>query len=112
MRAHARAVIPRRTKNQAAEIQAFVSRIFQREDIGFHIAKGRFRLLDRAMRERVDDPFLEIHFTRMHSDNLLAFGIGEIVVRKTEHIHLHARRDERDDRLLVLRNARRSMQRD
>src|SRR5471030_307114 len=106
------AVIPRRAQDQAAEIQALVGRILEREDIGLHVAERGLRLLDRAVSEGIDDPFLEIHLTRMDGDDLFALRVGELVVRESEHVHLHARRDQRDHRFLVLRNPRRGVQGD
>ena len=48
----------------------------------------------------------------MRGDHLVALVVGKFIVGETQYIHLHTGRHQRDNRLLVLRNAGRRMQRD
>src|SRR5471032_199416 len=89
-------IVPCGSENNAAEIQAFVVRIFQCQHVRIDGAKGRFRLADHALCKRIDDAFLEVLDPRVRRYHQLALRVGEFVIGQTEHIHFNARSHQCD----------------
>ncbi len=106
------AIVPCRSEDQAAEVQASVARVLQGEDVGLHVAEGGLRLAERAFRERGNDAFLEVCLARVREHHGVALVARELVVGQAQHVHLDAVRHEGDHRLLMARNARRGVQSD
>src|ERR1700720_3183398 len=96
----------------AAEIAAREMRILVGEHVGLYVAEGSVRLVFDAVVEGLDDVFLEAVAARMRPHHRLALRVGEFAIGNTQHVHLDARRHQRDHRVHVLRNAGRGVQRD
>src|SRR5882672_10111658 len=67
---------PGRGADHAAEIAACEGGILIRENIGFHIAERRLRLVLDAVIEGLDDVFLEMRSTRMCMHHRLALRVA------------------------------------
>src|SRR5882672_2357726 len=78
---------PGRGADHAAEIAAPEGRILIRENIGFHIAERRLRLMLDAVIEGLDDVFFEMRCPRMCMHPRLALRIAVLGTAKPEHIH-------------------------
>src|SRR5580704_4411472 len=95
----------------AAEIAAREVRILVGEHVGLDVAKGGVRLWPDAVVEGLDNVFLETAAARMRLHHRLPLCVAEFRVGDAQHVHLYARRHQRDHRMHVLWNARRGMQR-
>ena len=87
-------------------------RVLVGEHVGLDVAEGSVRLVLDAVVERLDDVFLEVAAARIRPHHRLALCVGEVGVGDTQHVHLYARRHQRNNRVHVLWNARRGVQRD
>src|SRR4051812_33468997 len=103
---------PSRGADDAAEIGAAELRVLVREDVGLDVAEGRIGLVLDAVVEGLDDVFLEAAGARVCADDGFALGLGELSKSDAEHVHFDARGQERDDRMHVLRDPRRGVERD
>src|SRR3982074_2285220 len=98
--------------DHAAEIAAPEGRILIRKNIGLHIAERRLRLVLNAVIEGLDDVLLEVIRTRVRTYDGLPLRIAVFGISQAKYVHFDARRQERDDRVHVLRDAGCCMQRD
>jgi hypothetical protein len=105
-------VTSKKAEDDATEVSALELGVEEREDIVIYRAEGRFRLLAKAIVEGVNDLLLEVIAAGMGRDHRFALSIRHIEVAHAQDVHFDARRDEGDFGFLVLRNARRGVQRD
>src|ERR1700720_4937758 len=98
--------------DHAAEILGLKRQILVGEHIGVDSAEGRLGLMVEAVIEGVDDLFLKATGARVRADDGLALGLGELGKSDTEHVHLDAGGNERDDGMHVRWDAGRGVQRD
>ncbi len=87
-------------------------RILIREHVGLDVAEGRLRLVLVAVVEGLDDVFLETRATRMCMHHRLALRVAVFGISQSKHVHFDAGRHQSDDRVHVLRDARRRVQGD
>src|ERR1700693_1837257 len=98
--------------DHTAEILGQKRRILVGEHVGVDSAEGRLGLVVEAVVEGVDDLFLKAAGARVRADDGLAFGLGELGKSYTEHVHLDAGGNERDDGVHARWDAGRGVQRD
>src|SRR6266852_3061748 len=101
---------PGGSSDDAAKIAAAEVRILIRQHVGLDVAEGRLRFVLDTVVEGLDDVFLEMRRTRMCTDHRLALGIAVFGISQAKYVHFDARRQERDDRVHVLRDAGRRVQ--
>src|SRR5258708_23288129 len=103
---------PGRVKDDAAKVGPFEFRVEQREHVVVHGSESGLRLVAEPIVEGVDDLLLEVIPARMGVDYRLPVRVGYVEVANPEDVHLYARCHQAYFRLLVLRAARRSVERD
>src|SRR5260221_9108186 len=103
---------PGRVKDDAAKVGPFEFRVEQGEHVVVHGSESGVRLVAEPIVEGVDDLLLEVIPARMCVDYRLPVRVGHVKVANPEDVHLYARCHQGYFRLLVLRDARRSVERD
>src|SRR5882757_8743169 len=103
---------PSGSSDHAAEIAADEVRILVREHVGLDVAEGRLRLVLDAVVEGLEDVLLKMPSTRMRMNHSLALRVAVFGIGQAEDIHLDAGGYQGDDRVHVLRDARRRVQGD
>jgi hypothetical protein len=76
-------VVPGRSKNQAAEIDASVAWVFERKYVRLDVTEGCFGFENRTPGERVDNAFFEIAFPGLSLYNGGALFFGKFIVSDT-----------------------------
>src|ERR1700674_892391 len=100
---------PRGVADITAEIATVEIGILVCEDVCFHVSKGSFRLVFDAVVESLQDILFESGCTRVRPNDCVPIGVCEAGVVDSEHIHFITGGYEGNDRIHVLRNARRSV---
>src|SRR5258708_8664768 len=103
---------PGGSPDHAAEVAGLESRVLVREHVRLDVAEGGVGLVPDAVVEGLDDIFLEVLGTRMRAQDGLALCTAVVGIGQAQDIHLDAGRHQSDDRMHVLRDAWRRMQRD
>src|ERR1700680_2242870 len=103
---------PGRGADHAAEILGSEGGGLVGEHVGVDSAEGRLGIMVEAVGEGVDDLFLKATGARVRADDGLALGLGELGKSDTEHVHLDAGGNERDDGMHVRWDAGRGVQSD
>src|SRR5882757_5559842 len=103
---------PSGPSDHAAEIAAGEVRILVREHVGLDVAEGRLRLVLDAVIEGLDDVLLEMRSTGMCMDHRLALRVAVFGIGQAKYVHFDAGSHQSDDRVHVLRDARRRVQGD
>src|SRR6202007_1220325 len=102
---------PSRIKDDTAKVGPFEFRVEQREHVVVHGSPGGLGLVAESIVKGVDDLLLEIIPGGMRLASRLPVSIRYVKITKSEDVHVDAGCDERHFRLLVLRDARRGVQR-
>src|SRR5882757_6403113 len=97
--------VPGGATNHAAEISRREMRVLVGEHVGLDVAEGSMRLVPDAVVEGLDDLFLEAVAARMRLHHRPALCVGKFGISNAQHVHLYARRQERNHRVHVLWNA-------
>jgi hypothetical protein len=101
---------PGRVEYDAAEVRALKAAVFERQNVIVDGTERTVRAMLHPVIERLDDIILEVGATWVRREYRFALSVSEPIIGDAEHVHLDAGGDERHVRLLVLRNARSSVQ--
>src|ERR1700722_2006081 len=101
-----RSPLPRGSTDHAAKVASPETRIFVCEHVGIYGAKCRIRLVPETVVKGLDDIFLEAAAAWVGANDGLPLRLGVVGIGKSQHIHLDARGEQRDDRVHMWRNPR------
>src|ERR1700716_1284244 len=90
---------PSGAADHAAEISSREMRVLVGEHVGLDVAEGSVRLVPDAVVEGLDDLFLEAVAARMRLHHRPALCVGKFGISNAQHVHLYARRQERNHRV-------------
>src|SRR5438270_7839414 len=101
--------LPLRTTDDSAEVHALELWILVRQYICLHIAECRLRPVLDAVIKGLDNVFFKVLGARIRGDDRFAISVGEFRISDSENIHLDTVGQQRNHRMHVLGNSRRSV---